>query len=254
MLRSVITPSSGPPSLLMRLSSTNTWDYRRVDSAGIVEFASWRGAGSLGLRPHFHDETQIVLLLSGSRTFWIDGAAVTVRAGDAALIPAGTLHAPIAAGEQETRCLNAYVPPGRSCASVRLTRIGERWRGPNEISPDHVRAIVDEILGCEPPNPAAAIDETQLSAALMASTKGIGAIAAGFGQSREGFSRMVRRKLGVSPHAFRVLARLNLARQLLRQGKPVAAVAADTGFADQSHLTRLFRRTFGTTPGIYRRN
>jgi len=62
---------------------------------------------------------------------------------------------------------------------------------------------------------------------------------------------MVRRELGVSPHAFRVLARLNLARHLLRRGEPIAAVAADAGFSDQSHLTRLFRRTFGTTPGVY---
>jgi AraC-like DNA-binding protein len=44
---------------------------------------------------------------------------------------------------------------------------------------------------------------------------------------------------------------LNRARRLLRAGEPIAAVAAETGFADQSHLGRLFRRTFGTTPGAY---
>jgi AraC-like DNA-binding protein len=55
------------------------------------------------------------------------------------------------------------------------------------------------------------------------------------------------------PHAFRLAARLNLARALLRNGEPIAAVAAHTGFADQSHLGRLLRRAFGTTPGAYRR-
>ncbi len=65
---------------------------------------------------------------------------------------------------------------------------------------------------------------------------------------------MVRRELGISPHAFRLLARLNRARQMLRAGDPIAAVAADAGFADQSHLTRLFRRTCGTTPGVYWRD
>ena len=64
---------------------------------------------------------------------------------------------------------------------------------------------------------------------------------------------MVRRELGVAPHAFRMLTRLNRARRLLRAGQPVAAVAAETEFADQSHLTRLFRSAFGTTPGRYRR-
>jgi AraC-like DNA-binding protein len=65
---------------------------------------------------------------------------------------------------------------------------------------------------------------------------------------------MVRRELGVAPHAFRLLARLNFARQLLRAGDPIAMVAVDAGFSDQSHLTRLFRRTFGTTPGVYWRD
>ena len=44
---------------------TNAWTYRRADRDGIVELASWHGAGSLGLKPHFHDESQIVLVLSG---------------------------------------------------------------------------------------------------------------------------------------------------------------------------------------------
>ena len=35
---------------------------------------------------------------------------------------------------------------------------------------------------------------------------------------------------------------------------PIAAAAQDAGFSDQSHLTRLFRRTFGTTPGVYWRD
>lgn len=41
------------------------------------------------------------------------------------------------------------------------------------------------------------------------------------------------------------------ARALLAQGLPPAAVAAATGFADQAHLTRVFRRITGVTPGRY---
>nr|WP_247385558.1 MULTISPECIES: helix-turn-helix domain-containing protein [unclassified Bradyrhizobium] len=43
--------------------------------------------------------------------------------------------------------------------------------------------------------------------------------------------------------------RLNDARELLRRGESIAGVAAETGFADQSHLGRFFRRAFGITPG-----
>ena len=38
----------------------------------------------------------------------------------------------------------------------------------------------------------------------------------------------------------------------LRNGMAPAAVAAEIGFADQSHLGRAFRRAFGVTPGCYR--
>ena len=40
---------------------------------------------------------------------------------------------------------------------------------------------------------------------------------------------------------------------LMREGEPVAEVAAACGFVDQSHLTRAFKRAFGMTPGVFRR-
>jgi AraC family transcriptional regulator len=48
--------------------------------------------------------------------------------------------------------------------------------------------------------------------------------------------------------------RLEAARDALaRPGSDLAEVAHACGFADQSHLTRAFRRAFGLTPGAYRR-
>ena len=49
-------------------------------------------------------------------------------------------------------------------------------------------------------------------------------------------------------------ARLHLARRLIVAGQPLSAVAAEAGFSDQSHLTRLFGRSYGMTPGAYARN
>jgi AraC-like DNA-binding protein len=70
--------------------------------------------------------------------------------------------------------------------------------------------------------------------------------------TREAFSRRFRRTRGVPPSLFRSLTKLNEARLLLRAGLPLAAAAAEAGFADQSHLGRCFRRAFGVTPGAYR--
>lgn len=74
------------------------------------------------------------------------------------------------------------------------------------------------------------------------------------GLSRFHFLRSFARATGLTPHAFRLQARLHLARRLILAGQPLAAVAAEAGFADQSHLTRLFTRSYGMTPGRYARN
>jgi AraC-like DNA-binding protein len=74
------------------------------------------------------------------------------------------------------------------------------------------------------------------------------------GLSRFHFLRSFAKTTGLTPHAFQVQARLHLARRMILAGHPLAAVAAEAGFADQSHLTRLFHRSYGMTPGRYARN
>jgi AraC-like DNA-binding protein len=65
------------------------------------------------------------------------------------------------------------------------------------------------------------------------------------------FLRLFRRVVGLPPHAFLTLTRLHNAARQLRDGMPISLVAAETGFADQSHLTRCFKRVFGVTPGRF---
>ena len=48
------------------------------------------------------------------------------------------------------------------------------------------------------------------------------------------------------------MRRLDLAREWIQRGHPLAAVACDAGFADQAHLTRVFKAAFGLTPARYR--
>ncbi len=64
-------------------------------------------------------------------------------------------------------------------------------------------------------------------------------------------SRLFTRATGLPPHAYRTSVRLQRAKERLTDGDDVACVAADLGFTDQSHLSRLFKRNFGITPGAY---
>lgn len=62
-------------------------------------------------------------------------------------------------------------------------------------------------------------------------------------------TRLFSRSLGMPPHAWRNQLRLNRAQGLLRQGMSVTDAAAATGFTDQSHFTRHFKRAYGAAPG-----
>ncbi|MFD9903656.1 AraC family transcriptional regulator [Streptomyces sp. NPDC059063] len=61
-----------------------------------------------------------------------------------------------------------------------------------------------------------------------------------------------RQAYGLPPHAYLLRLRANRARRLLLAGQRPAEVAAATGFSDQAHLTRVFKRYFGVTPGAVR--
>src|SRR5438128_1505627 len=65
------------------------------------------------------------------------------------------------------------------------------------------------------------------------------------------FSRLFSERFGMPPHAFQTQLRLLRARALLLEGCAIPHVAAQTGFADQSHLTRHFKRVVGVPPGRY---
>jgi AraC-like DNA-binding protein len=72
------------------------------------------------------------------------------------------------------------------------------------------------------------------------------------GCSRFAAYRAFRGRFGLSPSDYQRQLRLRAARQALAGGTAVADVAAATGFSDQAHLTRWFRRCYGITPGAYR--
>jgi AraC family transcriptional regulator len=67
------------------------------------------------------------------------------------------------------------------------------------------------------------------------------------------FSRSFKHAAGVGPHRYVILRRIERAKRMLRQThQPLAMIAQHAGFADQSHLTQIFRREIGVTPGRYR--
>jgi AraC-like DNA-binding protein len=73
------------------------------------------------------------------------------------------------------------------------------------------------------------------------------------GVSRYQVLRRFERVYGLPPHAWLLQQRAERARRLIRDGCSLSLAAVSAGFADQSHMTRVFVRYFGFTPGAWRR-
>lgn len=71
------------------------------------------------------------------------------------------------------------------------------------------------------------------------------------GLSKFQLLRGFRRATGLTPHAYLMQRRIALARRLIARRMPLAAAAQTAGFADQSHMTRIFVRKYGVSPRLY---
>lgn len=142
------------------------------------------------------------------------------------------LHARIAASEaSEPRCARVL---GAVAEAVAAAESSERSPGDHEVASaiERVRLALDSAIG------------RRVSLTEMARLAGL---------SRFHFLRAFTRAYGVTPYAYSINQRVMAARRLLIEGHPISMAALESGFADQAHLTRIFLRTVGVTPGEYRR-
>jgi AraC family transcriptional regulator len=74
------------------------------------------------------------------------------------------------------------------------------------------------------------------------------------GMSASHFSRSFKRSVGFSPYQYLMQQRVERAKQLLKQQAiSISDIALDCGFANQTHLTKVFRQMIGMTPKAYQK-
>lgn len=88
--------------------------------------------------------------------------------------------------------------------------------------------------------------------AHFASDLTLAELAAAAGLSRAHLARAFTAAFHAPPHVYLNAVRIGHAQALIRRGVPLAAVAADCGFADQSHFTRRFKGAVGVAPAQWR--
>lgn len=121
-----------------------------------------------------------------------------------------------------------------ACAYGGLHRRGPVHRG--GLSPRHERLSKEMLV------------------AGMDASPSIAEIARACGLSPDHFSRAFKASTGLAPSQWLQLRRIDRAKSLLRSTRTgLSEIALACGFSDQSHLSRVFARHVGTTPGAWRR-
>jgi AraC family transcriptional regulator len=122
----------------------------------------------------------------------------------------------------------------------------------NEAASSFVDGLVTGHTAAVPARPRGALGEDKLRrlrdyvVAHLDEPIGVEALADIAGRSPFHFTRVFTRSVGVTPHRYVVHLRLQRAIELVREGRSgLAEIAARTGFADQSHLSRWVRRVHG---------
>jgi len=225
---------------------------------GLMAFGaqrSWSGVGPVEAGPgdlimvnpgEMHDGAPLGDVPRGWRIVYLDPALVRAEAEAEGLGPAELVRPvatdPLLAARFGGAFARLFEPRPDPLAGeeafvlalvTALARHGTRAPPARPRSPPVVRAL--ERLDAAPERP--------VTLAELAALSGVSRF-----QLLRGFSREV----GATPHAYLTQARVRRARALLAGGATPADAAAASGFADQSHLTRAFRRQLGVTPGRYR--
>lgn len=236
--------------------------------------------------PHRHDSYAIGLTLGGVQSFDYRGARADGLAGCALVIHPDERHDGRAGAEGGFAYRMAYVEP-RLVLEAGRGRLGALPFLRDPVSRDArlvaaVRALLDDLdVPLEPlaadaaladladalvaldPSAAPRPARPGIAASLERARDRLAAQAGGAvrsedlealtGLDRFTLARHFRRRFGTSPYRYLVMRRLDAARAAIRAGASLADAAASAGFADQSHLTRQFKRAFGVTPDRWRR-
>ncbi|ADG92516.1 transcriptional regulator, AraC family [Arcobacter nitrofigilis DSM 7299] len=79
-------------------------------------------------------------------------------------------------------------------------------------------------------------------------------LAANSNLSKYHFLRVFRNNTGITPHKYILIQRIEKSKDLILKGMNISSAAYSTGFSDQSHLIRSFKKVYGYTPNDFKQN
>jgi AraC-like DNA-binding protein len=265
--------------------SNFTW-YCGTDLPGEVMAAALE---AYHFEPHFHDAWSVGAIAAGSCVFSCRGATHVARQGDLVVIPPRVVHT---GGTSEGQLCYGMAYIQTSWFDAHAAMLGEggvqfadvvisdrslcdRWLAAltsdaladsarkNDISAALLELLLQHGLpgdGSMRATPAAKTPRNvceELQASMMHGDPGkadVETLAKRCGVHRTTLVKQFSRHYGLPPDAWLRNWRAAKAKALMMNGMSLADAAAATGFADQAHLTRVFKRIHGTPPGALRKS
>ncbi|HZV67298.1 MAG TPA: AraC family transcriptional regulator [Telluria sp.] len=237
---------------------------------------------------HTHDQFGIGVIERGAQKSYSARGMVEAGAGDIITVNPGEVHDGMPIGDSGRSWRMLYFDPALVAAALHdisggKTRIAEFHRPVLRDAATGARLRALFALGAgAAPQPATPLPE-QLLLAVLASVAcertlraaprvpaavlrareridddpvaplTLHELARESGLSRFQLLRGFSKATGMTPHAYLVQRRIDLARRMIAGGAALSEAAIASGFADQSYMTRIFVRKYGITPRVYGR-
>jgi AraC-like DNA-binding protein len=261
-------------------SATGDWIGHAPSQPGIERIEAYFAGHAYD--PHRHDTYALGYTISGVQSFTYRGARADSLSGNVMILHPDEVHDGRAGAEQGFRYRMAYIEPRLIADALRgrtntLPFIGSAVSSDPHLLRALSRALADldhalEPLECD--KIIAAIADALLALDTSLSTRTASTMSSGAvdlarrfldehfmrivaseeletvtGLDRYALARHFRMRLGTSPYRYLTMRRLDRAKSAIITGHSLAEAAFMSGFADQSHMTRQFKRAFGLTPG-----
>ena len=272
-----------PPSRRIMLQPPGTQTGSTVRSTrelGFLALAEIDYGPLLELPPHSHPDTYLSVVLRGRYTERVERTTRICEAGSLVLRPPEEMHASRFDAE-ESRCLMVRMSPEWLCRATHSRPLehsvdldpGEGIWLAARLHEEFLRDDPEAAIGIEglvltalagllrrrhprqrrqapPPWLGRVLDRIHASYRERLT---IVALAEEEGVHPAHLARTFRRSQGATIAGTIRRLRVEHAREQLRTTRlPLAAIAIEAGFADQSHFTRSFRKSLGMTPKAYR--
>jgi AraC-like DNA-binding protein len=264
------------------MNRTDFFQLIRVASCDGMEIACAEHVNHAFPR-HTHDTCVIQVVESGEDVFECAGQLHRARAGDIVAIPPGLAHSGMPGGGAPLRYRSFYPsgelvrslsgvtePPDRPLVlsdadlAAALNTAHRRMCAPRAAVQEHsVEALAEALQFLFQSSPRAksavpvrsrhpiAVQAQEYLDAHFLRPVSLRELSEVTGASPWHVQRVFKSAFGLTPQEYVIDRRIARARIYLRQGRSAVEVALDTGFCDQSHFSRVFRRHVGVSPGHY---